>query len=254
MKKEKKLIVANWKMNPGTGAQARALFLASRRAAQAARRVSVTICPPFPFLPLFSRLANGVISLGAQDAFWRNGGPHTGEVSPEMLKDVGVTLALVGHSERRARWETDDIVSRKAQAVAREGITALVCVGEKARDENGDFFGVLREQIKATFAKVQRRSLPDIAIAYEPLWTIGKSWRDAASPEVVRETAIFIRKVMSDMFGEAGVAVPILYGGSVGPENARALLRDGDIAGFLVGHESLDAEAFSWIIQIANDA
>lgn len=252
MKKGKKLIVANWKMNPGTAAEARALFLATRRAAQAARRVSVTVCPPFPFLPLFSRLANGVIALGAQDAFWRNGGPHTGEVSPEMLKDIGVTLAIVGHSERRARWETDDIVSRKAQAVVREGFTALVCIGERIRDENGNFFGVLREQMKASFSKVQRRFLSDIAIAYEPLWAISKNWRDAASPAVVRETAIFIRKVMSEMFGEAGVAVPVLYGGSVGPENAGALLRDGDISGFLVGHESLDAEAFAWIIRIAN--
>lgn len=254
MKRGKKLIVANWKMNPGTAAEARTLFLATRRAAAAARRVSVTVCPPFPFLPLFSRLANGVITLGSQDAFWRNGGPHTGEVSPEILKDSGATLVLVGHSERRARWETDDVVSRKAQAVVREGLSALVCVGERARDENGDFFGVLREQIKTTFSKVQRRFLSDIAIAYEPLWAIGKNWRDAASPSVVRETAIFIRKVMADMFGDAGIAVPILYGGSVGPENTGALLRDGDIAGFLIGHESLDAEAFAWIIQLANDA
>ncbi len=253
MKKGKKQIVANWKMNPGTAAQARALFLATRRAATAARRVSVTVCPPFPFLPLFSRLSNGVISLGAQDAFWRNGGPYTGEVSPEMLKDVGVTLAIVGHSERRARCETDDVVSRKAQAVVREGLTALVCIGERTRDENGDFFGVLREQMKASFSRVQRRFLSDIVIAYEPLWAISKNWRDAASPSVVRETAIFIRKVLADLFGEAGVAVPILYGGSVGPENAPALLRDGDIAGFLIGHESLDAEAFAWIIRIAND-
>ncbi|MDP3661557.1 MAG: triose-phosphate isomerase family protein [bacterium] len=254
MKNGKKLIIANWKMNPGTAAEARALFLATRRAATQARRVSVTICPPFPFVPLFSRLSNGVITLGSQDAFWRNGGPHTGEVSPEMLKDIGVTLSIVGHSERRARWETDDMVSRKAQAVVREGLSALVCIGERARDENGDFFGVLREQMKASFSKVQRRFLSDIVIAYEPLWAISKNWRDAASPAIVRETTIFIRKVMADMFGEEGVAVPILYGGSVGPENAGALLRDGDISGFLVGHESLDAEAFAWIIQIANDA
>lgn len=255
MKRGKKLIVANWKMNPGTAAEARALFLASRRAGvAAARRVSVTICPPYPFLPLFSRLSNGVISLGSQDAFWRNGGLYTGEVSPEMLKDIGVTLSIVGHSERRARGETDDTVSRKAQAVVREGYTALVCVGEKVRDENGDFFALLREQMKASFARVQRRFISDIAVAYEPLWAVGRSWRDAASPEVVRETVIFIRKVLADMFGDAGTEVPVLYGGSVGPENANALLREGGISGFLVGHESLDADAFAWIIQIANDA
>ena len=254
MKKGKKLIVANWKMNPGSAAGARALFLASRRAAAGARRVSVTICPPFPFLPLFSRLANGVISLGAQDSFWRNGGPHTGEVGPEMLKDVGASLVLVGHSERRARGEMDEMVSRKVSAVVREGMTALVCIGEKARDANGDFYGTLREQIQASLSRIQRRFISDVAIAYEPLWAIGRNWREAATPETVRETVIFIRKVMSDLFGEAGVAAPILYGGGVGPENAPALLRDGDIAGFLVGHESLDPEAFAWIMKIAHDA
>src|SRR3989344_8422328 len=253
MKKGKKLIVANWKMNPGTAAEARSLCLASRRAAAEARRLSVVVCPPFPFLSLFSRLANGVISLGSQDVCWRNGGPYTGEVSPEMLKDIGVTLSIVGHSERRARGETDDIVSRKAQAVVREGFSALVCIGEKTRDENGDYFAVLREQIKSSFSKVQRRFLSDILIAYEPLWAIGRNWRDAATPEAVREAAIFIRKVMADIFGDAGAQVPVLYGGSVGPENAQALLRGGDIAGFLVGHESLEPDAFAWLTRIAND-
>ena len=253
MKKGKKLIVANWKMNPGTVAEARALFLASRRAAGEARRLAVIVCPPFPFLSLFSRLSNGIISLGSQDACWRNGGPYTGDVSPEMLKDIGVTLSIIGHSERRARGETDDIVSRKAQAVVREGITALVCIGEKTRDENGDFFAVLREQIKASFSKVQRRFLSDVLIAYEPLWAIGKNWRESASPEIVREATIFIRKVMADILGDAGAQVPVLYGGSVGPENAQALLRDGDISGFLVGHESLEQEGFAWLIRTAND-
>ncbi len=254
LKKGKKIIVANWKMNPGSVEGARSLFLATRRAAtEAKRRVSVAVCPPFPFLSLFSRLANGVISLGAQDSFWRNGGPYTGEVSPEMLKDVGVTLAIVGHSERRARGETDDTVSRKASAIVREGVTALVCIGEKTRDENGDFYTSLREQIKGSFARVQRRFISDIAVAYEPVWAIGKNWRVAPMPEQVREAAIFIRKTLADMFGEPGVEVPVLYGGSVEPDNASALLKDGDIAGFLIGHESLDAEAFSWIIRIVNE-
>ena len=241
-------------MNPGTAAEARALFLATRRAAAAARRVSVVICPPFPFLSLFSRLVNGVISLGAQNSFWRNGGAYTGEVSPEMLKDAGVSLVLVGHSERRSRGETDDIISRKAQAIVREGLTAVVCVGEKSRDEEGDFFTSLREQIRTSFSKVQRRYLSDVVVAYEPLWAIGKNWREAASPEAVREAAIFIRKTLVDMFGDVGAEVPVLYGGSVGPENAEALLRGGDITGFLVGHESLDPEAFSFLIQLAHGA
>lgn len=245
--------MANWKMNPGTLAEARFLFLSARRAALAARRVSVAVCPPHPFLSVLARLANSTVTLGAQDSFWRNGGPYTGETSPEILKESGATLVIVGHSERRGRGETDDIVSRKASAVVREGLTVLVCVGEKARDEGGDFFTGLREQIRASFSKVQRRFISDVLVAYEPVWAVGKSWREAASPEVVREAAIFIRKTLADMFGEAGAQVPVLYGGSVGPENAEALLKGSDIAGFLVGHESLDPDAFAWLVHIAHE-
>jgi triosephosphate isomerase len=145
-------------------------------------------------------------------------------------------------------------VSRKTQAVLREGLTAVVCVGEKERDEGGDFFATLREQIKASFARVQRRFITDVIVAYEPLWAIGKNWREAARPEDVREAAIFIRKTLADIFGEQGVQVPVLYGGSVGPENIDALLAGADVSGFLVGHESLDSETFSFLIKLANDA
>jgi len=255
VKKGKKLIIANWKMNPGGADAARELFLATRRAAAGAtRRVSVAVCPPAPFLTVLSRLANKTVIIGAQDSFWRNGGHYTGEIAPEMLKDAGAQFVLSGHSERRERGETDDMVSRKTQAVLREGMTAVVCVGEKVRDENGAFFSSLREQIKASFARVQRRFITDVIIAYEPLWAIGKNWREAARPEDVREAAIFIRKTLSDIFGDEGVLVPVLYGGSVGPENAEGLLRGGDIAGFLVGHESLDPEAFAFLIKLANEA
>lgn len=253
MKKNRRLVVANWKMNPGSIAEARTLFLSARRASVAARRVSVAICPPHPFLPMLTRLANGAITLGAQDSFWRNGGPYTGETSPEILKESGAELVIVGHSERRSRGETDDIVSRKASAVVREGLTALVCVGEKSRDEHGDFFAGLREQIRTSFSKVQRRFISDVLVAYEPVWAVGKSWREAASPEIVREAAIFIRKTLADLFGDAGAQVPVLYGGSVGPENAEALLKSADIAGFLVGHESLDQDAFAWLVRTAHE-
>jgi triosephosphate isomerase len=241
-------------MNPGTGEAARALFLSIRRAAKAARRVSVAVCPPAPFLPLLSRLANTSVILGAQDVFWRNGGAHTGEVSPEILKSIGATFVLVGHSERRAKGETDEGVARKVGAVVREGLTAVVCVGEKVRDENGDFFSLLYAQIKASLSRLQRRFLSDIVLAYEPVWAIGKNWREAPSPEIVREAVLFVRKTLVDLFGTEGSAVPILYGGSVGPENIAGFLKEADASGFLIGHESLDESDMSLLIRLAHES
>lgn len=246
-------MVANWKMNPATAVEARALFAKTKRVASRLEKVETVICPPFLYTGMFAHAGTSRVSLGAQDVFYLNTGRATGEVSPEMLLDLGVSVVIVGHSERRAFGETDEIVSKKVLAVLKEGLKAILCIGEKERDEEAKFYDILKNQIKNSFSGIQRRYLMDLIIAYEPVWAIGKSVREAMTPRDIRETAIFIKKVLADIYGqETTASIPILYGGSAEPENAGAILSEGGVDGLLVGHKSLDAEDFIKILKSAN--
>src|SRR3989344_1200543 len=235
MKKQKVFVVANWKMNPGTSAEAKILFAKVKRAAGGLRNVLTVLCPPFVFLADFS---GGKSRLGAQDIFWQNDGRFTGEISPEMLKKLGVSYCLVGHSERRLLGETDEVVSKKANAALRDGLKAIVCIGERERDSGGAYFEFLKNQLKKSLAGVSPRFLSDLIIAYEPIWAIGKSFRDSMTPADIRETSIFIRKIVSDIYGQkVAASLPIIYGGSVETENVVGILKEGGVEGVLVGHK-----------------
>ncbi|MDO8564684.1 MAG: triose-phosphate isomerase [bacterium] len=251
--RRKKLIVANWKMHPGSMAEARSLFGKTKRAGSRLEKVETVICPPFAYLGAFAHGGTSRVFLGAQDVFYSNSGRATGEVSPEMLRDLGVTHVIVGHSERRALGETNELVARKAVAVLAEGMQAIVCIGEKERDEGGAFYETLKVQLKESLQGIARRFFIDLIIAYEPLWAIGKSAKEASTPKDVQEMSIFIRKVLTDLYGKEAAQQPsVLYGGAVEEENAGAILSSGGVQGLLVGHKSLDAEAFARILKSAN--
>ncbi|MEK7170436.1 MAG: triose-phosphate isomerase, partial [Patescibacteria group bacterium] len=253
MKKGKKIIVANWKMNPPSAAEARVLFAKERRGGARLERVETVICPPFPYLGLFAHARTGRVSLGAQDVFWLNSARATGEVSPEILADLDVSFVIVGHSERRALGETDERVAQKAKAALAEGLAPIVCIGEKERDEDGKYFGILKNQIKSSLAGLRRADFRECVIAYEPLWAIGKSAREAMTPRDIRETSIFIRKVLADMYDATTAEQPaLLYGGSAEASNTAAILSEGGVAGLLVGHASLDAAEFISMLKTAN--
>jgi triosephosphate isomerase len=253
VKKGKRLIIANWKMNPPSMAEARALFRKTKQVGSRLERVETVICPSHTHLGLFAHTGTTRVSLGAQDVFWANGARATGEVSPEMLADLGVSYCIVGHSERRALGETDEVVSKKVKAVLAEGIRPILCIGERARDENAGYFEVLKNQLKASLSGIQRRFLSELVIAYEPLWAIGKSARDAMKPRDIRETSIFIRKVLTDLYDAETARQPaLLYGGSAEPENTAAILSEGGVSGLLVGHASLDAEGFGKMLKSAS--
>lgn len=251
--KRKVLMVANWKMNPPTLAEARVLFSKTKQAGSRLESVETVVCPPFPYLGALAHGGTTHVSLGAQDVFWASAGRATGEVSPEMLSDLGVSYAIVGHSERRALGETDEVVSKKVKAALAEGLHPILCIGERERDENAGYFEVLKNQLKASLAGIQRRSLSELVVAYEPLWAIGKSARDAMKPRDIRETEIFIRKVLTDLFGaESARESRILYGGSAEEGNTAAILSEGGVDGLLVGHASLDAAGFVTMLKAAN--
>ncbi|MEK7514527.1 MAG: triose-phosphate isomerase [Patescibacteria group bacterium] len=240
MKKQKYIIVANWKMNPENEEWAKKIFLNTRSSALVAKHTEVIVCPPFIYLSTLQKIAHG-ISLGVQDLFWEESGSFTGEISPTMAYGTGARYAIIGHSERRAMGETDEQVSKKIKAALINGFQVIVCVGEKERDAHGKYLQSLFLQIQASLGKIQKKHLSSIIIAYEPVWTIGKANFQALSSSLIEETALFIRKVLSDMYGyNEAMKFPILYGGSVSPKNAGDIIKKGNVQGLLMGRQSLE--------------
>ena len=205
------------------------------------------MCPPFVYLPIIAPMTSPTVLLGAQNAFEVPAGAHTGEVSFSQLPQFNVDFVIVGHSERRAMGESDEIINKKVLAVTNEGMTAILCVGEKIRDKQGDYFAVVREQIVSDLKNFSKKSLSSLVVAYEPVWAVGSN--AAMSPRDIHEMFIFIKKVLRDLYGTLGDSVRIIYGGSVFPDNAGEIIRDGFVQGLLVGRDSLNAKNFSEIIR-----
>jgi triosephosphate isomerase (TIM) len=247
MKKAKKLIVGNWKMNPATVAEAKKIAAEVKKGMLGVRKTQAVMCPPFVYLSPLSGTATSTVLLGAQDAFYETAGPYTGEVSYCQLHQFKVSHVIVGHSERRARGETDEIVNKKVRAVVGEGMTAIVCVGERVRDQHGDYFSSIREQILFALKDISKKLLDHVVIAYEPVWAIGAS--AAMTPQDLHEMSIFIRKTLREPFGSLADGIAILYGGSVTAENATPIVRDGHVQGLLIGRESLKPKEFIKIIK-----
>jgi triosephosphate isomerase len=205
----------------------------------------LVVCPPFPSLPAaVARCAAGEVRVAAQNMHEEAQGAFTGEVSAPMLADLGVDGVILGHSERRALFgETDEALARKVPAALDAGLVAILCVGETESERDaGQAEAVLRRQIRADLAETPDARLPEIVIAYEPVWAIGTGRN--ATPEQAEEAIAFIRSMISERGGDAGAAVRILYGGSVKPENAPDLLGREGVDGALVGGASLDPGDF----------
>lgn len=252
MKKPAKFVVANWKMNPDSLERAKTIFLHTRRATEGIRKTEVIICPPFVYLESLGRLTRG-ISLGAQDVFWEPEGSFTGEISASMIKDTGVSYVIIGHSERRALGDTNEIVNKKVKASLKEGLTVILCVGERERDSQGHYLSFLTSQIQSALDKVSKRNLESLIIAYEPVWAVGQSDYRALDGRALHETSLFIRKILADMYGHSeAMETPILYGGSVNTQNAESILSEGNVQGVLVGRQSLE-ENFEEIIDLVEE-
>jgi len=246
-----KLIVANWKMNPEKLSAARVLFSSIKRASRNFRKSKIVICPPSVFISAFSNSNSSKVSIGAQDCFWENTGSHTGEISPQMLRYLGVKYVILGHSERRATWEDNNAVAKKVKATLEAGLYVILCIGERTRDTGGEYFDFIERQIHESLFKINRKFLKRLVIAYEPIWAIGKSSTDAAKPEDLHEMGIFIKKTLIKVIGKKdALDVPILYGGSVEPDNAAELMNGTGIDGFLVGHASLSPGSFKEILEV----
>ncbi len=251
----KRLIIANWKMNPATAREARELLTRTKRAVPATTNYTVVICPPVLFLSeLASRVDGKQLSLGAQDAFWETEpGPWTGAVSAPMLGYAGARYVLVGHSERRALGETNDEVRRKLKASLASGLRAVLCVGERERDQQGFYLEVLKQQLLTALKGAPKTALNQLILAYEPVWAISSQHRgadpsrraEADTPDDFLQQAIFLRKILSGLFNrEVARQVPVIYGGSADAKNAGGFLLAGQADGLLVGRASLTPETF----------
>ena len=250
MKKMKKLIVGNWKMNPQSWDEARDLAGSVKRTMSRVKKTQVVLCPPFVYISPLSGKVGGGLFLGAQDANPLALGSYTGEVSYSQLYQFGVSFVIVGHSERRKMGETDELINKKIKSVISGGMKAIVCVGESTRDHNGEYFGFVKNQIILALKDISKKSIDQIILAYEPIWAIGAS--ASMSPRDLHEMSIFIRKVLRDLYGVFADDVRILYGGSADRVNADSLVKDGNVSGLLIGRESLKSKDFVEIIKLVD--
>ncbi|MBK8082900.1 MAG: triose-phosphate isomerase [Devosia sp.] len=241
------LIAGNWKMNGTSASLAEVARLAGLLAAGERPRCMVVICPPATLLaPLTAIAAPGGIVTGGQDCHPLPNGAHTGDIAAPMLVDAGAQFVILGHSERRAdHAESSELVRSKAMAAIGSGLTPIICVGEtEAERRAGDAERIVTSQLEA--------SVPDdwggrgIVVAYEPVWAIGTGLTPTAAD--IAQMHATIRQRLVDRFGAGGAGVPILYGGSLKPTNARDILAIENVNGGLVGGASLLANDFHAII------
>lgn len=245
------LIAANWKMHK-TIAEAGAFVEAFRPAAAALAGVEIALCPPFTALATVAQgLAGTAIALGAQNMYKEEKGAFTGEVSPAMLKDLGVKYVILGHSERRAVFGEDDgLIWEKVQAAYRHALTPILCVGETlAEREGGSTEAVVIRQVEAATRGLSPEQAASLVIAYEPVWAIGTG-RNASAADANAVCAV-IRGVLRQRFGAAADRARIQYGGSVRPENVAEFQQQPEIDGALVGGASLDPAGFAALVRAA---
>lgn len=246
------LIAGNWKMYKTSG-EAAVLVQDLEQLVEDVEGVEIAVCPPFTSLRSVSvvlELDKAGIALGAQNVYWEEEGAYTGEVSPRMLTEFRTRYVIVGHSERREYFgETDATVNRKAKVVMEHGMTPIVCVGETlATREARETDAFVREQVRGGLDGLTAEQASALVVAYEPIWAIGTG--RTPTPEDANDVCRSIRATVGAMYGPpAAMALRVLYGGSVKPENCRMFFSEPDIDGALVGGAALDAKSFADIVR-----
>ncbi len=246
----KPLIAANWKMNKTRKEIDQFFSEFLKMVPYISSDREVVIIPTFVYIPYIAeKLMGTAISYGAQNVFYEEKGAFTGEISPLMLRDLGCTYVVIGHSERRKYFcETDETVNLKVKKVLELGMRPIVCIGETLEErENNKTFEVIEKQVQGGLEGIKISSPESLVIAYEPIWAIGTG--KTATPQQAEEVHRFIRKLLGDLFKDIAGEIRILYGGSVKPENVAGLMEMENINGALVGGASLDPVSFYKIIR-----
>lgn len=246
----KNVIAGNWKMNKVLSEATEFVGEVVNKAPESDQTEAI-VCAPFPFLAsLVEQTKNSPVKIAAQNMHYEESGAFTGEVSPGMLKDLGVTHVVLGHSERRELFaETDESVNKKTQAAFKHGLTPIVCVGETLdQREANETMNHVGNQVKAALEGLSEEQVASTIIAYEPIWAIGTG--KTATSEQANEVCTHIRKVVKDVSSEETAEKVVLqYGGSVKPANIKELLAQSDIDGALVGGASLEADSFLQLVE-----
>lgn len=247
----KKLVVANWKMNLLRGEAELLTKSLLNMVSPALLKFEIVLAPPFTNMEIVHRVINHTdMSLGAQNVFWENSGAYTGEISPKMLVDIGCSWVIVGHSERRQiLGETDYDVKKKVLASLSAGLKTIICVGETLiQREKGMTPNILRRQVESALQDVKGDSSKNIVVAYEPIWAVGTG--NNATPKEIEGAHKEIRDKLIALFGKDADNIRIIYGGSVNQDNIKLILKARDVKGALIGGSSLDAESFINLIGI----
>jgi triosephosphate isomerase (TIM) len=246
----KKFIAGNWKMNT-TIEEAVALAKDVVKTMGSTSDVDIAICPPYTSLYAVSEVLKGsTVKLGAQDVHWEAKGAFTGKVSCAMLKSVGVTYVIIGHSEQRTYFhETNETVNKKVKATLAAGLLPIICVGETLEErKSGKMDAVIESHTVGAFAGISAEDALKCTIAYEPVWAIGTG--ETATPQQANEAHIFIRKLLTKIYGTSTAEqIRIQYGGSMKADNAKSLLGQSDVDGGLIGGASLKAADFAGIVK-----
>ncbi len=241
----KPMIAGNWKLHK-TRAEATALLAELKAALTGLASVEVVVAPPFTALAAAAEEISGSsLLLAAQNCYPASTGAFTGEVSPLLLKDIGCSYVIVGHSERRQLFgESDEFINEKVHALVETGLGVIFCIGETLEErESGQMYDVLRRQVRLGLKGLSAAAMAGVVVAYEPVWAIGTG--KTASNEQAQEAHAFIRALLKEQFGqEIAISTRILYGGSVKPGNIDGLMAQADVDGALVGGASLKAEEF----------
>lgn len=242
------LIIGNWKAYVESDTKAKALYAGAKQLASKSTH-EIVVAPAAPYIGMFAG-GKAKVMLAAQDVSVTTGGAQTGEVSAGVLAQLGVTYVIVGHSERRASGETDEVITEKVRHVLAHGMTPVLCVGETERDQDAQYLKAVRAQISTVMSALSPKERLSIVIAYEPVWAIGKSGSEAITASDLGEMVLYIRKILADFIpGRANAKVRIIYGGSVEPANIRALGSGTGVEGFLPGRASTDVATFSALVK-----
>lgn len=245
----KPFIAGNWKMNK-TANEAVELVAALKKKLAGIDDVEIAVCPTaVNLVPIYNIISDSNIQLGAQNMYWEESGAYTGEIAGPMLKEVGTTYVILGHSERREYFnESDEEVNKKAIAAFKFGLKPIICVGETLEErEAGKTLDKVREQVKADLNGFSREEVAETVIAYEPIWAIGTG--KTATAEDANDVIKNIREIVREDFGDAADQIRIQYGGSVKPATIKELMAQPEIDGALVGGASLDADSFTQIVE-----
>ena len=241
------MIVSNWKAYVESPELARQLIQSARKLAK--RGHDLVLCVPAPYMDMVLD-ARSSVALGAQDISGTLGGAETGEITAGTIASVGATYVIVGHSERRAMGETDQVVLEKVRHALAHGLTPIVCVGERERDADAQYLKFIRSEIAAVYEPLSQKERMQIVLAYEPIWAIGKTAAEAITTTDLTEMVSYIRKVLGEYLpGNAPSKVQVLYGGSAEAANARTLASGTGIDGFLVGHASTNVATYTALIE-----